>query len=588
MDKKIAIAFLFLLFFATYLRWTDPNVLVGADSYYHYRKSDEIVRNEIADTDHLRNPPEGIGYRKNFYHYFTAYTYKFIPFISLEKYMIYLPLVFSLLSVLVAYKIGRIFSTYTGIFAGFFVATTPMLVERTHKGFADTDSLVLLFILLLIYLYTKFFATKNILYLVFLGLTLFFFQTFWSGYWLFVYVFLGSLFFYAICESRKNITSLIYFLIPSVIYILPATLYRSSTLLFLLRLYRHNLNPVEIQKTIDVSQTVGELLPVRTSMLLPALGAVLPLGLAGLCLLLYLTYKWREFAPFSMMMALLLVLSVITLQGGYRFLFLFAIPLLLLSVICLGVVFQNFWKIQYKVGGIMVIIIILSFCMFHATIYEKRSMPYPDDDWREALSWIDENLEENAVIVAWWDHGYWIEALGKRAAYVDNGHRPDLKIMRYAEMLTSTDTAMLHELGLENCYILLSERELFNFEMISYFVEERLEYMVRFPRKTESYHDFSTFYDEHLIFENDGTITIGSEDNFIPFNGYVYSPKEYRVVYADEPLPSRIFVVKPELAESIFTEMYIYDAENLPDITLIKEFKKVKLFKVLTECEDNE
>jgi dolichyl-diphosphooligosaccharide--protein glycosyltransferase len=94
----------------------------------------------------------------------------------------------------------------------------------------------------------------------------------------------------------------------------------------------------------------------------------------------------------------------------------------------LGFVFQNLWRIKYKAVSILVIVTILSLCTLHGAIYEKRSMPYPDDKWREALSWIDANVEEDAVIIAWWDYGYWIEALAKRASYVDNGYRPDGKI----------------------------------------------------------------------------------------------------------------------------------------------------------------
>ena len=587
MDKKISFAILiFILFLTVYLRWNDHNVLTGADPYYHYRKADEILNHEISDIDYLRNPPDGIPYNKNFYHYFTAYSYKLVPFLSLEEYMIYLPLIFSLISVILAYKIGKIFNVYSGIFAAFFVAATPIIVERTNKTFADTDSLILLFTLLLIYLYIKFFVTKKMIYLCFLGFFLFILQSFWSGYWLFVYIFLGSLFFYSIFEVRKDILNLKYFAIPSLIYILPATLYKSTTLLFLLRLYRYNLNPSEIQKTFDVSQTVGELIKVTPNMLMPTLGFIFPLGIMGCIVLLYLTYKEKRYYPLSLMLFLLLVLSIMTLQGGYRFLFLLAVPLLLLSSFLLGIIFQNIWRIKYRFAGIVLILLSFSLCIYEIDMNREIERIYPDEEFREALFWINENLEEDAVVIAWWDYGYWIEALGRRAAYIDNGHRPDSKVMWYAEMLTSEDTKMLEELEFKNVYILLTERELYGFEMISYFLGERLEYMVRFPKKNDSY-DYSTFYDEHLIFEKNGTVKIGKNNNFVPFNGYVYSMEEYKVVYHGE-IPSRIFIVDPRLEKALFTEMYIYNAENISDIGMIKEFKKIKIFKVNMESEKDE
>jgi len=588
MDKKISFAILILILFLTvYLRWNEHNILTGADPYYHYRKADEILNHEISDIDYLRNPPEGIKYEKNFYHYFTAYSYKIIPFLSLEEYMVYLPLILSLISVIIAYKIGKLFNVYSGIFAAFFVAATPIVVERTHKTFADTDSLILLFTLLLVYLYIKFFITKKMIYLCFLGFFLFILQSFWSGYWLFVYIFLGSLFFYSIFEVRKDILNLKYFAIPSLIYILPATLYKSTTLLFLLRLYRYNLNPLEIQKTFDVSQTVGELIKVTPNMLMPTLGFIFPLGIMSCIVLLYLTYKEKRYYPLSLMIFLLLILSILTLQGGYRFLFLLAVPLLLLSSFLLGIIFQNIWRVKHRFAGIILIILSLSLCIYEVNMNKEIERTYPDEEFREALFWMDETLESDAVIIAWWDYGYWIEALGKRAAYIDNGYRPNPKVIWYAEMLTSEDTKMLEELELKNVYILLTERELYGFEMISYFLGERLEYMVRFPKKNDSY-DFSTFYDEHLIFEKNGTVKIGKDDNFVPFNGYVYSMEEYKVVYPNEILPSRLFIVNPRLEKVLFTGMYICNADNISNIGMIKEFKKIKIFKVNIESEKYE
>jgi len=328
------------------------------------------------------------------------------------------------------------------------------------------------------------------------------------------------------------------------------------------------------------------LIKVTPNMLMPTLGIIFPLGIMGCIILLYLTYKEKRYYPLSLMLFLLLVLSIMTLQGGYRFLFLFAVPLLLLSSFLLGIIFQNVWRVKYRFAGIILIILSLSLCIYEVHMNREIERIYPDEEFREALFWMNENLEENAVIIAWWDYGYWIEALGKRAAYIDNGHRPDFKIVWYAEMLTSEDTEMLEELELNNMYILLTDRELYGFEMISYFLGERLEYMVRFPKKNDFY-EFSTFYDEHLIFEKSGTVKIGKDDNFVPFNGYVYSMEEYKVVYHGE-MPSRIFIVNPRLEKALFTEMYIYNAENISDIGMIKEFKKIKIFKVNMESEKYE
>jgi dolichyl-diphosphooligosaccharide--protein glycosyltransferase len=48
-----------------------------------------------------------------------------------------------------------------------------------------------------------------------------------------------------------------------------------------------------------------------------------------------------------------------------------------------------------------------------------------DNGWCGALAYLKENTPENAVIMTWWDYGYWILDLAERTPVVDNGYRPD-------------------------------------------------------------------------------------------------------------------------------------------------------------------
>jgi dolichyl-diphosphooligosaccharide--protein glycosyltransferase len=42
--------------------------------------------------------------------------------------------------------------------------------------------------------------------------------------------------------------------------------------------------------------------------------------------------------------------------------------------------------------------------------------------WYQAMIWINDNTPEDAVIVSWWDYGYWEQALGNRRTVVDGGN----------------------------------------------------------------------------------------------------------------------------------------------------------------------
>jgi dolichyl-diphosphooligosaccharide--protein glycosyltransferase len=43
---------------------------------------------------------------------------------------------------------------------------------------------------------------------------------------------------------------------------------------------------------------------------------------------------------------------------------------------------------------------------------------YPQD-WLQALNWMKDNLDDDAVVVSWWDYGYWIEAIGEQTTLAD-------------------------------------------------------------------------------------------------------------------------------------------------------------------------
>ena len=60
------------------------------------------------------------------------------------------------------------------------------------------------------------------------------------------------------------------------------------------------------------------------------------------------------------------------------------------------------------------------------------------NDWPDAMEWLKENTEEDAVIASWWDYGYWITGLSDRKTLADNSTLIDWQIEKIASMLFST------------------------------------------------------------------------------------------------------------------------------------------------------
>jgi dolichyl-diphosphooligosaccharide--protein glycosyltransferase len=59
------------------------------------------------------------------------------------------------------------------------------------------------------------------------------------------------------------------------------------------------------------------------------------------------------------------------------------------------------------------------------------------DDWTDALTWISNNTEPDAVVAAWWDYGYWITTLSNRTTLADNATINSTRIETIAKMLIS-------------------------------------------------------------------------------------------------------------------------------------------------------
>lgn len=58
-------------------------------------------------------------------------------------------------------------------------------------------------------------------------------------------------------------------------------------------------------------------------------------------------------------------------------------------------------------------------------------------DWLEALDWIRNNTPKDAVIVSWWDYGYWLEVMGERRTLADNGTINSTQIAQIGKMFLS-------------------------------------------------------------------------------------------------------------------------------------------------------
>ncbi|MCP8308179.1 MAG: hypothetical protein H3Z52_00750 [archaeon] len=72
--------------------------------------------------------------------------------------------------------------------------------------------------------------------------------------------------------------------------------------------------------------------------------------------------------------------------------------------------------------------------------YDPGPQYTPVTDWLEALTWIRENTPRDAVIIAWWDWGYWITVMGNRTSLADNATINSTRIQQIGRLLMSNET----------------------------------------------------------------------------------------------------------------------------------------------------
>lgn len=76
-----------------------------------------------------------------------------------------------------------------------------------------------------------------------------------------------------------------------------------------------------------------------------------------------------------------------------------------------------------RIGAIIVLLLLLLFLSsFWGYIIGSGRMAAANDNWQDALTYLRDSSPEEAVIMSWWDYGYWILDLAERRPVVDNGY----------------------------------------------------------------------------------------------------------------------------------------------------------------------
>jgi asparagine N-glycosylation enzyme membrane subunit Stt3 len=73
----------------------------------------------------------------------------------------------------------------------------------------------------------------------------------------------------------------------------------------------------------------------------------------------------------------------------------------------------------------VITLLIFSGLQFYQSTSSQAEIYAPSiytNQWQNAMAWVNDNTSENAVFGHWWDYGYWVQSIGKRATILDGGN----------------------------------------------------------------------------------------------------------------------------------------------------------------------
>jgi hypothetical protein len=415
------------------------------------------------------------------FQYYLAYSFKAVGIggLDLFHWCIYANVVPFLLCIVLMVAIGAFLTNdYGGLTAALLFSTIPAVTMRTEIGFTDTDTFVLLFSLLTIFLFVL--TVKKVKYRLisafFCGFSLFLFSQTWTGYW-YMLPLLCAGFFVWILQKREitRVESFAAFLLGfTMVFAFYESAYWEGLLLFSIfvffeigvqwgsgRLYYIVAavfmgGSAWIIYSLDVVSPLFHLLPAAldtgdvlsasiTQMIVDNFSMTPRLAweLLGPCLVLaflgvYFVLKKREWWLFTFLVLYLLGTSLMLLRGG-RFSLLLAIPLCLGTALFM-VEFTTILQKRFKEGKTLAIVIIVIIVCFQVVQSEKVNggPEFMTDDLWNAFTWIDSHTPADSVVIGHWGMGFFIESVARRRSVMD-GSQYDLfwRMVKFGTMLTT-------------------------------------------------------------------------------------------------------------------------------------------------------
>jgi asparagine N-glycosylation enzyme membrane subunit Stt3 len=103
--------------------------------------------------------------------------------------------------------------------------------------------------------------------------------------------------------------------------------------------------------------------------------------------------------------------------------------------------FRNFRRLK-KIGVVLFLIMLASLTLGTAYLIGSGGRTAPNNYWHDTLIWLRDNTPSNAVIMTWWDYGYWIVDTANRKPVWDNSYQTLEENRDIATVYCTNDTSI--------------------------------------------------------------------------------------------------------------------------------------------------
>ncbi|HRZ85759.1 MAG TPA: STT3 domain-containing protein [Candidatus Paceibacterota bacterium] len=131
---------------------------------------------------------------------------------------------------------------------------------------------------------------------------------------------------------------------------------------------------------------------------------------------------------------ILFFVSILAARSGIRFVMVLVPPASIIVGFFVGYISSSYFNTKDETKKLVILILaiiliissIYSIWYFYQVSSSQAESFYPGDSyhvqWQKAMSWTRNNTAENSVFAHWWDYGYWLQSIGKRATVLDGGN----------------------------------------------------------------------------------------------------------------------------------------------------------------------